>query len=121
MKRGQIKKLFEKWTYLLGLRWWNVTITYVDDPEEIIRTFRVTDDEICVAKSYCDWRYATCNIYVNFPQLKQMDKKQIVMTIVHELCHALVNEMRENGIDHEERVVTGLAKAFLWTEGGLDD
>ena len=31
-----------------------------------------------------------------------------------ELCHALVNEMREQGIDHEERVVTMLSKAFMW-------
>ena len=26
----------------------------------------------------------------------------------------LVNEMREQGIDHEERVVTMLSKAFVW-------
>ena len=121
MKRKQIKKLFDKWTYLLGLRWWNVTINYIDDPQEIIRIFRVTDEDVCIAKSYCDWRYATCNIYVNLPQLKQMDDQQVEMTIVHELCHALVNEMREDGIDHEERVVTGLTKAFLWTLGGFND
>ena len=33
--------------------------------------------------------------------------------VVHELLHVLVNEMREEGIDHEERVVTHLAKAAL--------
>ena len=121
MKLKQIKKLFNKWIYLLGLRWWNVTINYIDDPQEIIKIFRVTDDEICVAKTYADWRYATCNVYINLPQLKQMENDQIEMTIVHELCHALVNEMRKDGIDHEERTVTALTKAFLWTDGGLDD
>jgi len=50
-----------------------------------------------------------------------MENDQIEMTIVHELCHALVNEMRKDGIDHEERTVTALTKAFLWTDGGLDD
>jgi hypothetical protein len=42
---------------------------------------------------------------------------------VHECCHAIVNEMREwsvghegNGVmGHEERVVSHLANAFLWT------
>jgi predicted metallopeptidase len=40
--------------------------------------------------------------------------------IDHELCHILVNEMREGDISHEERVVTGLTKAFLWTAADVE-
>lgn len=73
-------------------------------------------DNVVVARSICDWRYATCTLQINEPELLEMNKRDAEFVIVHELCHALVNEMREEGIDHEERVVTGLAKAFLWTE-----
>lgn len=115
MKKKKIDKLINKWTYRLGLRWWKVTVTYVEDVQEVATTFMEQDTTV-LAKAFCDWRYATCNLYFNYYHLKDMSKEDIEFTIVHELCHALVNEMREQGIDHEERVVTGLTKAFLWTE-----
>ena len=43
-----------------------------------------------------------------------MSNEELERTVVHELVHALVNELREGGIDHEERVVTTLTKAVLW-------
>lgn len=35
------------------------------------------------------------------------------------LMHVFLNEMREEGIDHEERVATMLSKAFLWTREAM--
>jgi len=49
--------------------------------------------------------------------MKTMDGDEIERAVVHELCHILVNEMREDEIHHEERVVTGLQKAFMWVAG----
>ena len=117
MKRKTINKLINKWTYRLGLKWWQVRVDYYEKPNDIIRTFGNDNiDKTVVARSICDWRYATCTLQINLPILLEMNKRDAEFVIVHELCHALVNEMREEGIDHEERVVTGLTKAFLWTE-----
>ena len=115
MKEKIISKLIDKWTYRLGLRWWKVRVDYYDTPNDIVRVFGNGDNTV-VARSICDWRYATCTLQINLPELLKMKKDDAEFVIVHELCHALVNEMREEGIDHEERVVTGLTKAFLWTE-----
>lgn len=115
MKEKTIDKFINKWTYRLGLRWWKVRADYYDNPSDIIRVFG-NGDNVVVARSICDWRYATCTLQINLPALLEMNKDDAEFVIVHELCHALVNEMREEGIDHEERVVTGLTKAFLWTE-----
>ena len=115
MKKKQIEKLFSKWTYRLGLRWWNVKLYLYDDPQDIIKHFRTDENNLVVAVSYCDWRYTSCTIDVNFPVIKQMTKEDAERAIIHELCHALVNEMREEGIEHEERVVTCLTNAFMWT------
>lgn len=116
MKLKQIKKLCDTWVYRLGLKWWEVTINYISDAQEIIKMFRIAEDEIVVARTFADWRYATCNIYFNLPTLKSLSVRDVEKVIIHELCHVLINEMREGGIDHEERVVTTLTKAFLWTE-----
>jgi hypothetical protein len=48
--------------------------------------------------------------------VKRLDEYELEKAIVHEFMHILVNEMRAGGIDHEERVVTGLANAALWLE-----
>ena len=116
MKTKQIKKIFHKWTYRLGLRWWDVTLNLFDDPQEIIKHFQTSENNIVVATTWADWRYTTCTIGVNLPEMKKMIKYDAEKVIIHELCHALVCEMREDGIDHEERVVTMLTNAFVWTK-----
>jgi predicted SprT family Zn-dependent metalloprotease len=45
-----------------------------------------------------------------------MDADSIEKIVVHELMHVFLNEMREKGIDHEERVATMLSQAFLWVK-----
>lgn len=105
------KKTFDWWLTQLGLKWWKVTILYIDDIDTIHSHF----SEDVVMKCWADWRYMTATIEVNLLKLRTLESKQeIESVIVHELCHILVNEMREDGIDHEERVVTTLQKAFMW-------
>ena len=116
MKLEQIKKLCNTWIYRLGLKWWEVTLNFVTDKTEAYKMFGYDQESIVMARSYPDWRYMTCTIYFNIPAMKSKTEDEIEKIIIHELCHALVNEMREGHIDHEERVVTTLTKAFLWTE-----
>jgi hypothetical protein len=116
MKLREAKKLCNKWEYRLGLKWWDITFVFITDKTEAYKTFGYDPDTIVMARSYPDWRYGTCTIYFNFPAMKSKEKWEGEKIIIHELCHVLVNEMREGHIDHEERVVTTLTKAFLWTE-----
>ena len=111
-----IEKYLHKWLSPLGLLWWEITITYYDDPKEILQKFKNPGGEnIVPATVNSDWKYGTAFISINLPAFKGMKNRQVERIIVHELVHILVNEMREEGIEHEERVVTGLSKAFMWT------
>lgn len=113
-----IKAAFAKWIPRLGLAWWDIDIAYYDDPKEIIGRFRIIESgEIVPATVTAQWMYADAKISINLPVFDEIEPALIERIIVHELCHILVNEMREDDIHHEERVVTGLTKAFFWVDG----
>jgi hypothetical protein len=94
------------------LRWWDLTIHWHKKGEKSLKK----SDKAIDAWIYADWKYATASLHINLDSFSRMGDKDIESVIIHELCHALVNEMREGEMHHEERVVTGLAKAFIWTE-----
>jgi hypothetical protein len=106
-----VRKLLNTWIYVLGLAWYYIEADYYDSEKD----FKKTTGNIVVMRVWVDWRYMTATIAVNVPAVARLSDDELERTVVHELCHALVNEMRETGIDHEERVVTMLTKAFLWT------
>jgi predicted SprT family Zn-dependent metalloprotease len=54
------------------------------------------------------WKYFTATIDFSYIQLKDMEEKEIEKIIIHELLHIVLNEMREDGIEHEERVTSHL-------------
>jgi hypothetical protein len=118
--RRRILKLKDKWLAALGLRWWHVDLEYSREPLPVPEEAKAAGwqkNAQCVAK----WQYLRACITFNMPAVAGLSDDELETTFVHEACHALVNEMREwadhprgNGIDHEERVVTSLANAFLW-------
>lgn len=116
-KHDLIKAAFDKWIPRLGLAWHDIEIVYYDDPYEIINRFRVIETgEMVPANVTAQWMYADAKININLPAFEFIEDAKIERVIVHELCHILVNEMREPEMHHEERVVTGLTKAFFWVE-----
>ena len=119
-KQAVIRKFFSTWTAPLGLAWWHIDVLYYDDPAEIVKRF-ATDlqDGVVLARTYADWRYATANIHINTPAFDDLTDDEIERVVLHELCHILVNEMQEGEKHHEERVVTGLQKAFMWTRSAF--
>jgi predicted SprT family Zn-dependent metalloprotease len=115
MKNKKVKKLaseyFEQWTLCLGLRYGTLKLFF----EEFIKD--ASDYDVC---GICetDWRYQDSSITLALHKLREMDEEQIEMVVIHELMHIFLNEMREDGIDHEERVATNLQKAFVWVRDG---
>ena len=114
-----IKEYSSRWSHRLGLGWWWIDLVFYDDPDTILDHFGNDGDKTVLAQTFVEWKYGTAKILFNAPAWKKLDKEAIERAVLHELCHILVNEMREGELHHEERVVTGLQKAFMWTEADV--
>lgn len=118
MKSRQVKKIVRKqikwWLHWLGLNYGRTDIRFVEFIKDV-------DGPDVVGKCDTDWRYHETTITFALHKMRNFDKERIEQTVVHELMHIFLNEMREDGIDHEERVATNLQKAFFWVRDGLKD
>lgn len=113
-ERARAKKFFENWVWMLGFRTWHHTeIEYWREPLGPLRG-REDEDGVAIATCEADWRYLTLCMKIDLTLCLGKTDHEVETTIVHELCHGLVNEMRDWDINHEERCVTELAQAFLW-------
>jgi len=117
LKKGSklVKKYLRLWSYRLGLRWWKIDIVFYDDPNAILEHFGGDTNITVLAVTYAEWKYCTGKILINLPYVCKLNALEIEGTVLHELCHLLLNEMREGEIHHEERVASTLQRAFFWT------
>ncbi len=76
-----------------------------------------------VGRTQVDWDYRQATIHLNLSRLYDQSDDEIDYIIRHEICHILVNEMREwqnfnidadSCVRHEERVVSDLAMILHW-------
>lgn len=111
-----IQQYAKRWTYRLGLRWWKIDLEFMDDPDSILAEFARDENKTCLATTYTEWCYTAAHICFNVPAWCKLDEGEFERMLLHELCHILVNEMREGEMHHEERVVSHLQRAFMWTE-----
>jgi hypothetical protein len=111
--RDRCQAVFDEWIVKLGLAWYEVDVAYYDSRKQ----FRKDADRIVAARITTDWQYMRFAVDVCVPVVVDKTDAELERVIVHELCHALVNELREPDPigKHEERVVTMLTKAFIWT------
>lgn len=115
-----VNAAFEKWIKALGLAWWDIDVHAYDDPAEVVRLFANGDNSATIAAiATANWMYGSGKVEVNLLALAGIPQDQLDRIVVHELMHFLVNEMRENELKHEERVVTNLTKAFFWALDAL--
>lgn len=122
-EKARIERLADKWLQPLGLPWWSVKIEYSRETID-----RRTDGRCCVAQTMVDWHYLQATITFDMQAVADETDEDLERYFVHECCHILINEMREwapeqleaekaaDAIKHEERVVTTLASAFIWTD-----
>jgi len=104
--RATMKQLKVK----MGLWQWTINIEYLS----------MIDNELpnCATVAQCTpiWQYLTATIEINMKEFCLLTEGEQERILIHELCHILVAEMREEDQDrkHEERVVTTLTDAFIW-------
>jgi hypothetical protein len=115
---ARCETLFTRWQFRLGLKWWNVQRQYYSS-EKDYEAAKLIDDPVHTSYMivWAQWPYLHATIGVNCRATRRLPKKQLERIVIHELLHCLVNEMREPDPDrkHEERVVTTLTDAVVWT------
>lgn len=130
VQKKRLKTLQDKWVAPLGLRWWKVTFSYSREPLKS----DATDGRTCLAQTMVDWEYLNATITFDMQCIAGESDDDLEKTFVHECMHVFVHEMRmwagpelthekqEEAMKHEERVVTQLANAVIWTRtAGFDE
>jgi len=96
-----IRKFILKWKTALFLGMWKIDWSIKD------WLISETKDFQCIARCETDWRYFEATLSFNF--------------LIHELLHVVLNEMREDGVEHEERVASHLTMVMNWLNGEAKD
>lgn len=112
--RAKLREWFDDWQLMLGLGSWEIQLLWTRE--------RADDDKanagrLSLATVEADWRYQRAEITLYMPTLVECTGKAQENTVVHELLHLylaeLENKKNQHRLDHEERVVTQIANAFL--------
>lgn len=114
-KLTQIEGYIQTWAPLLELDHWKLVLDVDYDDH------RHDDDghEAAVLSIHSDWRYRHAAIVVYAQVLEGEDPEDLEEYVVHELCHAVLCELRDqkkSAWPHaEERTATILARSFVRT------
>lgn len=102
-----LAKHIEYWLPAFGLDDWKLVVDYTANNCE-------GNSEVN-AYINCMWEYKSARLVFFLPALLDHDDSFLEVVVVHELCHALVCQMRGKKKSHklEEATVTNLTKAFL--------
>lgn len=123
---ARLRALAGVWMKPLGLLWWRkIDMAYVRDSGDYSVDGEPSPNGCANTKA--DWRYLHATITWNIPVVAEQSDDELEYIFVHECCHILLNETRDlinkdqlrNDRDdwhaHEERVVSTVAQAFIWT------
>lgn len=127
-QKARIEALIDRWKDPLGLGWWNIDFQYCREGE-LERTHGHDPESRFTALMDCsvEWQYLNACIRINMPMIATRDDDDIENAFVHELMHVFVAEMQvpewadapaaifQSLRDHEERVVSMLARVIVWT------
>ena len=114
MKKKQARALIGEWIYTLGLRRWDIEIFWHRSKKSVKHYFKHRN---IAADVHAEWWYERARIHINQKLLLSQPDDEIPRIIVHELMHIFLNEARQKGILHEERVATMLTRAIFWVDG----
>lgn len=121
-QKARIKKYMDKWHETLGLKWFEVNITYE-------RSY--STDESAAITIMDRWQYRSFDITYYLPNLADLDDEHLEGVIVHELVHCLTAPFAMNMKGTEdndgyrrdliEQTTTIVANAIEWAyQAGVD-
>lgn len=123
-EKQRLRRFVDRWYSVLGLESFHTIFEY--------HRGLIPDYLSSTGTCSVNWEYHQAWVDFSCEKSSRLDDRDAELVVVHELCHILVNQMRdytdEHGnthIKHEESVVTQLSKAFLWVresgEGKRDE
>lgn len=111
-EKNRFKRASKLWADLLWLNDWEIDVSYTITPIESRDPSDKERGHCTLATCDVKWFYKKAFINVYLVQTMLLSDKDLEKLVLHELLHAVVNEMRNinqsDGIEHEERVVTTL-------------
>ena len=114
-KEKLFDKTFDFWLKKFNLTEWTIFTDFLDKKEygERIKEEKYAQHSPACCASF--WQYQQARISINSDCLESIDDADIEKIVVHEFMHIFLSEMRNNHKDgeHEERVATMLARAFI--------
>lgn len=102
---ARLSRLVKKWVGQLWLGQWDVRTTWEWNG--------ISDRQNAAATCTADWQYMHARIRFDVPYCSTLPPDELEVVVVHELLHAVVNEMQKRGISHEERVVSHLERIVV--------
>lgn len=108
-ERKRIRAIAKRWYRPLGLDEWRLTTKYTVGP--LIVDGRVSPEVVGCAT--VRWEYRDAVLEFNLEKTAGLSDEDLEEVYLHEAMHILVNELREEGIAHEERVCSGLAFVLM--------
>ncbi len=114
-QQARIEAIWERWHSRLGMYGWDIGRSYHDGPYTQQDGLPSGD---AVASTHVRWPYKSGSIAWNTALTEGIDDEHLEGILVHEVMHVWLSEMRSRGLEHEERVATELAWAFLRTAAG---
>lgn len=110
----------QRWAPLLELDHWKIVL----DVDHDDHTHAADEHESAVLSIHSDWRYRHAAIVAYAKVLEQEEPEDLEEYVVHELCHAVLCELRDQKksawINAEERTATILARSFVRTRRAAD-
>jgi hypothetical protein len=110
MEVAEVRLILEekaKWyLHTFGLGSYTVKLNFTNTTREDSHGF------ITYASTDADWRYLRCTINFYPNVMTELTERELEDIVVHEIQHVFLNEMRDSGIEHEERTASSLQRAF---------
>ncbi len=123
-ERRRVMRFVEKWQTTIGLGMWKLDIVWSVTPLKEDGPESMNDNPVFMLTK-TSWEYTCAQVSVYLPGVPDVDDSHLELIIVHELSHVLTNpcicphKMNDREFRlyqaQEERAVTDIAKALIWS------
>lgn len=105
-EQQRIRDMLEYWRSALYLDEWHVNLQFTRGP------WQTDGAEQPIGECLAQWEYRRATITWDTEETRKFDDEGLRHLVFHEAMHILLNEMREDGLKHEERVCETLARVL---------
>ena len=126
-QKRRVELAYTKWHIPAGLGDWIVSHAWHRDGTAGKQDNQPPQEHEPTARASVAWEYITVCFHWNLQSIADNSDAEVDRIVRHEICHALINEMRmwgprlhrdeqarDEAMKHEERVATRLGSILLW-------